>query len=183
MLLLPVFVLAGVSATDTDGVASGYTIESTGTSITIDTPVHNNTIYGLYMSNNGNTTSWQCYPDVAPQAPCTYDLSTSPYNTYTQWEIHAQRNNNLMFGDDLIIVECGAGDEVVFVSDGTDGCDVPLGGGGDPELPPYTYGSTTYPIFAGFITSYVTTYPQESEDVATTTIQAVDAFRLAQLIW
>jgi hypothetical protein len=44
-----------------------------------------------------------------------------------------------------------------------------------------TYGSTTYPIFAGFITSYVTTYPQESEDVATTTIQAVDAFRLAQL--
>ena len=33
-----------------------------------------------------------------------------------------------------------------------------------------TYGSTTYPIFSGFITSYVTTYPQESEDVATTTI-------------
>jgi hypothetical protein len=44
-----------------------------------------------------------------------------------------------------------------------------------------TYGSVTYPIFAGFITSYVTTYPQESEDVAMTTIQAVDAFRLAQL--
>ena len=44
-----------------------------------------------------------------------------------------------------------------------------------------TYGSVTYPIFAGYITSYVTTYPQESEDVAMTTIQAVDAFRLAQL--
>jgi hypothetical protein len=45
-----------------------------------------------------------------------------------------------------------------------------------------TYGSTTYPIFAGFITSYVTTYPDESEaDLAMTTIQAVDAFRLAQL--
>jgi hypothetical protein len=45
-----------------------------------------------------------------------------------------------------------------------------------------TYGSTTYPIFSGFITSYVTTYPDESEaDLAMTTIQAVDAFRLAQL--
>ena len=45
-----------------------------------------------------------------------------------------------------------------------------------------TYGGTTYPIFSGFITSYVTTYPDESEaDLATTTIQAVDAFRLAQL--
>jgi hypothetical protein len=44
-----------------------------------------------------------------------------------------------------------------------------------------TYGLVTYPIFAGYITSYVTTYPQESEDVAMTTIQAVDAFRLAQL--
>ena len=45
-----------------------------------------------------------------------------------------------------------------------------------------TYGGTTYPIFAGYITSYVTTYPDESEaDLATTTIQAVDAFRLAQL--
>jgi len=43
-----------------------------------------------------------------------------------------------------------------------------------------TYGSTTYPIFAGFITSYVTTYPREAEDVTYTTIQAVDAFRLAQ---
>jgi hypothetical protein len=45
-----------------------------------------------------------------------------------------------------------------------------------------TYGSVTYPIFSGFITSYVTTYPDESgEDLAMTTIQAVDAFRLAQL--
>ena len=45
-----------------------------------------------------------------------------------------------------------------------------------------TYSSVTYPIFQGFITSYVTTYPDESgEDVAITTIQAVDAFRLAQL--
>jgi hypothetical protein len=44
-----------------------------------------------------------------------------------------------------------------------------------------TYGSTTYPIFAGFITSYVTTYPDDGEGVAITTIQAVDAFRLAQL--
>jgi len=45
-----------------------------------------------------------------------------------------------------------------------------------------TYSSVTYPIFQGFITSYVTTYPGESgEDVAITTIQAVDAFRLATL--
>ena len=45
-----------------------------------------------------------------------------------------------------------------------------------------TFNSVTYPIFSGFITSYVTTYPNESgEDVAITTIQAVDAFRLAQL--
>jgi hypothetical protein len=44
-----------------------------------------------------------------------------------------------------------------------------------------TYGSVTYPIFSGFITSYVTTYPDDSgEDLAITTIQAVDAFRLAQ---
>jgi len=44
-----------------------------------------------------------------------------------------------------------------------------------------TYGSVTYPIFSGFITSYVTTYPDDSgEDLAMTTIQAVDAFRLAQ---
>jgi len=45
-----------------------------------------------------------------------------------------------------------------------------------------TFNSITYPIFSGFITSYVTTYPSESaEDVAITTIQAVDAFRLAQV--
>jgi hypothetical protein len=46
-----------------------------------------------------------------------------------------------------------------------------------------TYNGTTYPIFSGFITSYVTTYPDTSsfDDVAITTIQAVDAFRLAQL--
>jgi len=45
-----------------------------------------------------------------------------------------------------------------------------------------TYSGVIYPIFSGFITSYVTTYPREaSEDVAITTIQAVDAFRLAQL--
>jgi hypothetical protein len=44
-----------------------------------------------------------------------------------------------------------------------------------------TDNSITYPIFSGFITSYVTTYPRESEDVTYTTIQAVDAFRLAQL--
>jgi hypothetical protein len=43
-----------------------------------------------------------------------------------------------------------------------------------------TYAGVTYPIFSGFITSYVTTYPKEAEaDVAYTTIQAVDAFRLA----
>ncbi len=28
-----------------------------------------------------------------------------------------------------------------------------------------TYNSVTYPIFSGFITSYVTTYPREAEDV------------------
>ena len=45
-----------------------------------------------------------------------------------------------------------------------------------------TYSGVTYPIFSGFITSYVTAYPDESgEDLAITTIQAVDAFRLAQL--
>jgi len=43
-----------------------------------------------------------------------------------------------------------------------------------------TYEGVTYPIFSGFITSYVTTYPKEADaDVAYTTIQAVDAFRLA----
>lgn len=43
-----------------------------------------------------------------------------------------------------------------------------------------TYNSIEYPIFSGFITSYTTTYPRESDEVAYTTIQAVDAFRLAQ---
>jgi hypothetical protein len=43
-----------------------------------------------------------------------------------------------------------------------------------------TYAGNNYDIFSGFITSYVTTYPRESEDVTYTTIQAVDAFRLAQ---
>jgi hypothetical protein len=43
-----------------------------------------------------------------------------------------------------------------------------------------TYSGITYPVFSGFITSYVTSYPSEAEDVAITTIQAVDAFRLAQ---
>jgi hypothetical protein len=45
-----------------------------------------------------------------------------------------------------------------------------------------TYGSVTYSVFSGFITSFVTRYPDESSaDLATTTIEAVDAFRLAQL--
>jgi hypothetical protein len=43
-----------------------------------------------------------------------------------------------------------------------------------------TYGATTYPIFAGFITTYTTTTPKNANDVVYTTITAVDAFRLAQ---
>jgi hypothetical protein len=43
-----------------------------------------------------------------------------------------------------------------------------------------TYGATTYPIFAGFITPYTTTTPKNANDVVYTTITAVDAFRLAQ---
>jgi hypothetical protein len=43
-----------------------------------------------------------------------------------------------------------------------------------------TYGAVTYPIFSGFITSYTTTTPKNANDVVYTTIQAVDAFRLAQ---
>lgn len=43
-----------------------------------------------------------------------------------------------------------------------------------------TYGATTYPIFSGFITSYTTSTPKNALDVVYTTIQAVDAFRLAQ---
>ena len=43
-----------------------------------------------------------------------------------------------------------------------------------------TYGATTYSIFSGFITSYVNTQPKDATEVAYTTIQAVDAFRLVQ---
>jgi hypothetical protein len=44
-----------------------------------------------------------------------------------------------------------------------------------------TFNSVTYPVFSGFITGYQTITPQESNDnVAYTTITAVDAFRLAQ---
>jgi hypothetical protein len=44
-----------------------------------------------------------------------------------------------------------------------------------------TYGSVTYPVFSGFITSFSTSTPQSAVgDVVYTTIQAVDAFRLAQ---
>ena len=42
-----------------------------------------------------------------------------------------------------------------------------------------TYSGITYPIFSGFITSYVNPQPKEATEVAYTTIQAVDAFRLA----
>jgi len=44
-----------------------------------------------------------------------------------------------------------------------------------------TYSSITYPIFSGFITSYVTTQPSDATEVAYTTITAVDAFRLGNL--
>jgi len=43
-----------------------------------------------------------------------------------------------------------------------------------------TYSGVTYPIFSGFITSYLNTQPQDATEVAYTTITAVDAFRLAQ---
>ena len=43
-----------------------------------------------------------------------------------------------------------------------------------------TYGSTTYAMFSGFITSYTTTTPRNANDVVYTTINAVDATRLAQ---
>jgi hypothetical protein len=43
-----------------------------------------------------------------------------------------------------------------------------------------TYGATTYSLFSGFITSYVNQQPKDATEVAYTTIQAVDAFRLAQ---
>jgi len=43
-----------------------------------------------------------------------------------------------------------------------------------------TYGATTYSLFSGFITSYVNQQPKDATEVAYTTIQAVDAFRLFQ---
>ena len=43
-----------------------------------------------------------------------------------------------------------------------------------------TYNLVVYPIFSGFITSYVTVTPKTASDVVYTTITAVDAFRLAQ---
>jgi len=43
-----------------------------------------------------------------------------------------------------------------------------------------TYSGVTYPIFSGFITSYVNSQPKDATEVAYTTIQAVDAYRLAQ---
>ena len=43
-----------------------------------------------------------------------------------------------------------------------------------------TYSGVTYPIFAGFITSYLTTQPKDATEVAYTTITTVDAYRLAQ---
>jgi hypothetical protein len=42
-----------------------------------------------------------------------------------------------------------------------------------------SYGTKTYPIFAGYITSYSTSTPKDVGDVVYTTIQAVDGFRLA----
>lgn len=43
-----------------------------------------------------------------------------------------------------------------------------------------TYLGVTYPIFSGFITSYLNTQPKDATEVAYTTITAVDAYRLAQ---
>jgi hypothetical protein len=43
-----------------------------------------------------------------------------------------------------------------------------------------TYNNITYSIFSGFITSYTTSTPLNANDVVYTTIQAVDALRLAQ---
>jgi hypothetical protein len=43
-----------------------------------------------------------------------------------------------------------------------------------------TSAGVTYPMFSGFITSYTTSTPQNANDVVYTTIQAVDAQRLAQ---
>jgi hypothetical protein len=43
-----------------------------------------------------------------------------------------------------------------------------------------SYEGTTYPIFAGYITSYNTTTPKDVGEIVYTTIQAVDGFRLFQ---
>ena len=43
-----------------------------------------------------------------------------------------------------------------------------------------SYNGTTYPIFAGYITSYDTTTPRDVGEIVYTTIQAVDGFRLFQ---
>jgi hypothetical protein len=43
-----------------------------------------------------------------------------------------------------------------------------------------TWNGTTYPIFAGYITSYDTTTPRDVGEIVYTTIQAVDGFRLFQ---
>ena len=43
-----------------------------------------------------------------------------------------------------------------------------------------THLGITYPIFSGFITSYVNQQPKDATEVAYTTISAVDAMRLAQ---
>ena len=43
-----------------------------------------------------------------------------------------------------------------------------------------THLGITYPIFSGFITSYVNTQPKDATEVAYTTISGVDAMRLAQ---
>jgi len=43
-----------------------------------------------------------------------------------------------------------------------------------------TYAGITYSLFSGFITSYVNIQPKDATEVAYTTIQAVDAFRLFQ---
>ncbi len=43
-----------------------------------------------------------------------------------------------------------------------------------------TWNGTTYPVFAGYITSYDTTTPRDVGEVVYTTIQAVDGFRLFQ---
>lgn len=43
-----------------------------------------------------------------------------------------------------------------------------------------TYAGVNYPLFSGYITSYVTTTPKYTGDIVYTTITAVDGFRLMQ---